>query len=124
MFLYPRKWQKNSYSKASIRTKASLSQFTKEISKEEMMEKGGMMAKEEVGEEAEEEGGEAEIEGIEVIEETEGIEEMVKGLKGLKGEIGGREETDMDQDEKDRKRSTSTNRLVNNQTTRRTYSSD
>jgi hypothetical protein len=103
MFLYPRKWQKNSYSKASIRTKASLSQFTKEISKGEMMEKGGMMAKEEAGEEAEEEGGEAEIEGIEVIEETEGIEEMVKGLKG---EIEGREETDMDQGEKDRKRST------------------
>lgn len=76
------------------------------------------MAKEEVGEEAEEEEGEVEIEGI---EETEGIEEMVKGLKG---EIGGREETDMDQDEKDRKRSTLTNRLVNNQTTRRTYSSD
>lgn len=94
MFLYPRKWQKNSYSKASIRTKTSLSQFTKEISKEEMMEKEGMMAKEEAGEEAEEEGGEAEIEGI---------EEMVKGLKG---EIGGREETDMDQGEKDRKRST------------------
>ena len=67
------------------------------------MEKRGMMAKEEAGEEAEEEEGEAEIEGIEVIEETEGIEEMVKGLKG---EIGGREETDMDQGEKDRKRST------------------
>lgn len=97
MFLYRSKWLKKSYSKASIPTKVLLSQFIKEILKEEMMEKGETTEKEEVGEEVEEEGGEGEIEGI------EGIEEMVKGLKE---EIEDREEIGTGPGDKDKKRST------------------
>ncbi len=94
MFLYRSKWLKKSYSKASIPTKVLLSQFIKEILKEEMMEKGETTEKEEVGEEVEEEGGEGEIEGI---------EEMVKGLKE---EIEDREEIGTDPGDKDKRRST------------------
>ena len=100
MFLYRSKWLKKSYSKASIPTKILLSQFIKEILKEEMMEKGETTEKEEVGEEVEEEGGEGEIEEIEGIE---GIEEMVKGLKE---EIEDREEIGTDPGDKDKRRST------------------